>query len=112
MSKVGDSIVAQNARWIFGGNVSDSFDAHLSKFVPLYSEGHDLLARLSDFFLHDGARCYELGRSTGQLLATLAKHNAGNQARFVGIDSEPGMAVHRLHAVQRFPQSSATRFNT
>lgn len=91
MGKVGDSIEAKNARWTFGGEVSDTFDVHVSKSVPLYREGHELVARLSDFFLSDGSVCYELGCSTGQLMATLASHNKGKKVRFVGLDVEPSM---------------------
>lgn len=93
MTKVGDSIEAKNARWTFGGNVSDTFDAHVSKSVPFYNEGHDLIAKLSDFFIQDGSVCYELGCSTGQLMATLAQHHEGKGARFIGIDREAGMVA-------------------
>lgn len=91
MSKVGDSIDAENGRWSFGGKVSETFDSHVSKSVPLYNEGHDLICRLSDFFLYDGAVCYELGCSTGQLVSKLVKHNEGRHVRVVGLDLEQGM---------------------
>ncbi len=93
IAKVGDAIVAQNARWTFGGQVSETFDAHVAKSVPFYREGHDLVARLSDFFLQDGSTCYELGCSTGQLTSSLARHNEGKNVKFVGIDCEAGMVA-------------------
>lgn len=93
MSKVGDSITALNARWSFGGDVSDTFDSHVSRSVPFYHEGHDLAAKLSDFFLQDGSVCYDLGCSTGQLLHILATHNQGKDVRFIGIDTEPNMTA-------------------
>jgi tRNA (cmo5U34)-methyltransferase len=91
MFKVGDSIISQNAQWTFKGEASNNFDAHVSKSVPFYDEGHNLVALLSDFFLHDDSICYELGCSTGQLLSILARHNEGKLTRFVGIDPEPNM---------------------
>ncbi len=46
---VGDSISTENGRWTFDGSVSQTFDSHVEKSVPLYREGHDLIAKLSDF---------------------------------------------------------------
>jgi tRNA (cmo5U34)-methyltransferase len=59
--------------------------------VPSYREGHDLVVRLSDFFLGQGSVCYELGCSTAALTERLARHHDGKGARFVGIDVEPDM---------------------
>ena len=99
---VGDTISAQNARWTFGGQVSDQFDSHVSRSVPLYGEGHDLIAKLSDFFLQDGSFCYELGCSTGQLTSVLARHNEGKKVRFVAIDTEASMVAHAKRKCAEF----------
>ena len=45
----GDNIVSDNTGWTFSGETSKKFDAHVSKSVPLYAEGHDLILKLSDF---------------------------------------------------------------
>jgi tRNA (cmo5U34)-methyltransferase len=92
MKKVGDGLAAGNANWNFKGEVAQGFDAHVSKSVPLYYEGHQLIAGLSDFFIKNDSVCYEIGCSTGELTLTLAKHNkAKSGARFIGIDVEPDM---------------------
>lgn len=92
MIKVGDGLAAGNANWNFKGEVARGFDAHVSKSVPLYYEGHQLIAGLSDFFIKNDSVCYEIGCSTGELTLTLAKHNkAKSGASFVGIDVEPDM---------------------
>jgi tRNA (cmo5U34)-methyltransferase len=94
MSKVGDGIQAENANWSFKGEVAQSFDAHVSKSVPLYKEGHQLICDLSDFFIKQDSRCYELGCSTGALTLKLAEHNkAKAQARFIGVELEPDMVA-------------------
>lgn len=90
---VGDAIAADNANWNFGGSVANSFDSHVSKSVPLYNEGHDLICRLSDFFLPKDSICYELGASTGTLTKKLAERHARRQTRFVGLDSEEPMIL-------------------
>lgn len=92
MSNVGDGIEAERANWKFSGDVSKSFDEHVSKSVPLYSEGHELICDMSDFFVNDDSVVYEVGCSTGTLSLKLAKHNKNKpNARFIGIDIEDDM---------------------
>ncbi len=92
MSQVGDGLKSQNASWSFEGGVADHFDEHVSKSVPLYLEGHDLIANLSDFFIKNDSVCYEIGSSTGELSIKLAQHNQGKpDAQFIGIDSVEDM---------------------
>lgn len=89
---VGDGIVAPNANWTFSGDVANSFDDHVSKSVPLYAEGHEVVCCLSDFFVTGDSVIYELGCSTGSLTLKLADHNKGKKdARFIGIDVEQEM---------------------
>jgi len=91
MSGVGDNINAPNAGWSFGGDVPRSFDSHVRRSVPLYTEGHDLILRISDYFLSDNSMVYDLGTATGELLLKLAERHAAPGLRFVGIDREEGM---------------------
>ncbi len=92
MPNVGDGLSAQNANWNFKGEVANSFDEHVSKSVPFYKEGHQLVCNLSDFFISNNSVCYELGCSTGELTVKLAKHNNHKpEARFIGIDVEADM---------------------
>ena len=92
MGSVGDVLEAGNARWSFGGQTAQQFDEHVSKSVPMYTEGHQIICDLSDFFLSEWSSCYELGCSTGELTTKLALHNKSKDtARFVGIDLEPAM---------------------
>src|SRR3954471_11105786 len=88
---VGDGIVAGNASWTFSKDVAKTFSSHVSKSVPLYNEGHDLICALSDFFVQDSSVCYDLGSATGVLSSKLAKRHARTKARFIGIESVPEM---------------------
>jgi tRNA (cmo5U34)-methyltransferase len=89
---VGNGIQAARGSWSFAGNVADSFVDHISNSVPLYEFGHEVVCRLSDFFVKDGSVCYELGVSTGELIRKLAKfHEARKGIRWVGIDCEQSM---------------------
>jgi len=91
MADSGDGIKAQNANWRFDGDVAEQFETHVRKSVPLYEEGHDLVVKLSDYFVKEDSICYELGSSTGLLSYKLAKHHDFRQAKFIGIEQEADM---------------------
>jgi|TARA_B110000503_G_scaffold5724_1_gene7903 tRNA (cmo5U34)-methyltransferase len=92
MTKVGNGLSADRANWKFNGKIVDLFDDHISKSVPLYEEGHDLICDMSDFFIKPDSLCYEVGCSTGTLILKLAMHNQKKPgARFIGIDIEKDM---------------------
>lgn len=94
MTNVGDGLSAGMGNWKFSGQVADSFDDHISKSVPLYNEGHELICDISDFFIKPDSVCYELGCSTGTLTLKLAGHNSSKpEARFIGIDIEADMVA-------------------
>ncbi|MEO0972273.1 MAG: methyltransferase domain-containing protein [Pseudomonadota bacterium] len=91
-SNVGDIIEAANAAWTFGDGVSERFDEHVARSVPLYARSHALITALSDYFVGAGSRCYDLGCATGALCSALAARNAGKRdVRIIGIDSEGEM---------------------
>jgi tRNA (cmo5U34)-methyltransferase len=91
---VGDELVAGNTHWKFSGPVVEQFDSHVSRSVPLYEAGHDLVCGLSDFFVKSDSVIYELGSSTGALTLKLARHNAIKpMARFIGLDIEADMVA-------------------
>ncbi len=92
MSNVGDKIQTSNANWRFNEDVVPGFDSHVTKSVPLYKEGHDLIGKISDFFISDNSICYEIGCSTGSLLKILDERNSKNNVSYIGIDSEEAMA--------------------
>lgn len=105
---VGDGLEGGRANWKFSGEVAQNFDSHVSRSVPLYNEGHQLICDLSDFFLKPGSLCYELGCSTGTLLHKLAKHAEGKtDVRFIGVDIEADMVAM---AQKREPMHSNTTF--
>ncbi len=89
--QIGDDMRASNAAWNFGGEVPKNFDAHIRKSVPFYSEGHELVAQISDYFITENSLVYELGTSTGALLQKIAARHADPSLRFVGVDREAAM---------------------
>ena len=90
MKKVSATLPLERANWTFNGKLVDSFDAHISRSVPLYKEGHDLICDMSDFFIKPNSICYEIGCSTGTLTLELAAHHKP-EAHFIGVDIEEDM---------------------
>tara|TARA_B100001248_G_C27353426_1_gene442547 strand:+ start:245 stop:958 length:714 start_codon:yes stop_codon:yes gene_type:complete len=84
---VGEGISYSNSEWNFHKIDPKAFDDHLKKSVPFYSEGHELILRLSDFFLPDKSTCYELGCSNGNLINSIANKHANRNVEFIGIDN-------------------------
>jgi tRNA (cmo5U34)-methyltransferase len=90
---VGDDIHLKNRAWSFSGDIPLNFDDHVARSIPLYKEGHALIKDLSDFFLRDNSVCYDIGCSTGSLLALLAEHNQEKNIRYIGLDIESDMIM-------------------
>ncbi|GGY44547.1 methyltransferase domain-containing protein [Parvularcula lutaonensis] len=90
-SVVDEHIEADNARWSFGGSVPDHFEDHIGKSVPHYRAGHDMVAAISDFFIHEGSTAYEIGCSTAALCRRIAEQNEGRNFKIVGLEIEPNM---------------------
>lgn len=91
---VGHNIEADNASWSFK-DISENFDQHVQRSVPLYKEGHALVCSLSDFFLPQGAVVTELGTASGTLAGKiLERHRRREDLQFVGIDKEKSMIEH------------------
>lgn len=88
---VGDGIQVQPAGWSFAGETVSNFDKQIRHSIPSYNQGHELICKLSEFFVRDNSICYELGTSLGTLVAALAKHNRSKNVQWIAIDQEPDM---------------------
>ena len=87
MGSTGDNISASSASWTFSGPVATTFDDHVSKSVPGYSLGHQLICIYSDFFVSlPSKRIYDIGSSTGQLISILDNRHRDHNLEFVGIE--------------------------
>jgi tRNA (cmo5U34)-methyltransferase len=91
MEKSGDTIEAKNANWKFSGQMVENFESHVSKSVPLYEIGHELIVNLSDYFVKNDSICYELGSSAGTLIHKLSCRHTFRDAKFIGLEIEDDM---------------------
>ncbi len=85
----GDGIKSENANWKFRGAMVEQFETHVARSVPLYDEGHDLVVKLSDYFIKEDSLVYELGASTGKLSYKMACHH--DKGTFIGLEIEEDM---------------------
>jgi len=88
---VGEGITAADAAWSFSGPVAETFSTHIERSVPLYREGHNLICKVSDFFVNEGSVCYEIGISVGDLIQKLAAHCPKKNVKWIGLDAEKEM---------------------
>ncbi len=92
MKKTGDNISSDNANWKFSGEMVNEFESHVLKSVPIYKRGHELILKLSDYFIKDDSTIYDIGCSTGKLLINLIEHNKNKiNSKYIGIDLEKDM---------------------
>ena len=83
----GDNIKTEIGKWTFGGKVSNTFDNHIKKSIPLYEWCHEIGVNLSDFFLKNNSACYDVGCSTGTFIKKLSDRNKKKKKiKFYGID--------------------------
>ena len=94
MGKVGDNIKSTIGGFNFSGNVHKNFEKHVEKSVPFYNEGHNLICKLSSFFLVNKSKIYDLGCSTGKLLRDISDYNKDLDIKLCGLDAEAKMIKH------------------
>ena len=86
-STVGDDIAAERASWNFSGKTAINFNEHVSRSVPGYKEGHEIILSLSDYFLtKENSYTVDIGSSTGTLIQKLSKRHVNKKLNFIGID--------------------------
>ena len=85
---VGDNINATRASWNFHGETALNIDDHVSKSVPGYTEGHEIILSLSDYFVtKNNSYIVDVGSSTGMLIKRLSERHSNKNLNFIGIDS-------------------------
>jgi tRNA (cmo5U34)-methyltransferase len=85
----GDKIKTSRSNWKFNKSVVKVFDKHVSSSVPLYEKAHDLIIKMSDFFIKENSTIIDLGSSTGTLIKSLDhRHFQKKNVNYLGVDSE------------------------
>ena len=83
----GDSIDNKLSSWGFDKKVPANFDKHVSRSVPNYSDGHQLINIYSDFFVNlPSKRGYDIGSSTGSLIEKIQSRHIEKNIEYIGIE--------------------------
>ncbi|MFG2671159.1 methyltransferase domain-containing protein [Streptomyces sp. NPDC048445] len=90
VAPVGDGITTAG-RWSFAGAVAEHFDTHVIRSVPSYEAGHQAVVELAAHFIQPAGMVYDIGCSTGTLLAALDDQYRNRGAHLVGLDVETDM---------------------
>ncbi len=92
IEKAGDNISTDVSSWSFAGKTPLVFDEHISKSVPGYDEGQQIIASYCDFFINlSPKRIYDLGCSTGSLLQKIEARHSNKEISYIGYDVIPEM---------------------
>ena len=84
---VDKNITLKNKTWSFDSNFAKKFDNHIQKSIPCLNEFRWLCLEISDYFIKDKTRVYDLGCSTGSFLNEVYKRHAHKKKiNFVGVD--------------------------
>ena len=82
----GEGINANTSSWTFEG-ISETFEKHIKKSVPLYFESHELITGFTDFFVQKGSSIIDIGASTGNLIGKISdRHKTLENIKFYLID--------------------------
>ncbi len=94
--------MATRTAWSFAGATAENFSEHVRRSIPFYEVGHDLVCRLSDFFVKPDTVVYEIGVSVGDLLIKLVQHHQDkSQCQWVGLDLEKNMIIKAQEKFER-----------
>lgn len=93
MSKVtlDKNLASLENSWKFNNKVSKHFDKHVNKSVPHYQDIQNYAVSLSEWFLKDKTRIYDLGCSTGETINKIANLKLNNYIELIGIDQSSKM---------------------
>lgn len=88
---VDKNIKSEQANWKFDKQVTEVFDSHVRKSVPLYDNFHSTIGDLSEWFIEEDTNVYDIGTSTGEGLSNLISHHKNKHINYIGIDSSKDM---------------------
>ena len=77
--------------WKFDSKVAKIFDKHVNQSIPHYDSLQKYISSISEWFLKDNSRVYDLGCSTGNTIINICKNNKGKKIKIIGYDTGKAM---------------------
>lgn len=88
---IDNNTVSEKANWKFNKEITEIFDEHVRRSVPMYDNFHNTIGDLSEWFIEDNTNVYDIGTSTGEGLNNLLSHHKNKKVTYIGIDSSKDM---------------------
>lgn len=88
---IDNNVQSEKANWKFNKAVTEIFDSHVRKSVPLYDNFHSTIGDLSEWFIEENTNVYDIGTSTGEGLINLISHHKNKEVNYIGIDRSTDM---------------------
>lgn len=88
---VGTKIESESSNWVFDEKVAPNFDKHVRESVPLYDYIQELAAKLSGWFIYEGAHVVDLGAATGETMRKIRNKHAKRSLIIHGYDNSMAM---------------------
>ena len=73
--------------WRFDSKVAEIFDKHVNQSIPHYDSLQKYISNISEWYLKDNSRVYDLGCSTGNTIINICKNNKGKKIEIIGYDT-------------------------
>jgi tRNA (cmo5U34)-methyltransferase len=90
--KVGSNIKASGiGGFSFKGSTVKYFEEHIIKSIPFFKESHQLISKLSTFFITNKSIVYDLGCSTGMVSRAIVDLNYNKDFKILSLDSSKDM---------------------
>ena len=77
----------------FNKKVVSNFENHINSSVPFYKISHDLTLKMSDFFIKNNSKYYDLGCSKGNLVKDIFLRHKSKKIVCTGIDESKEMIL-------------------
>ena len=92
---IADKSIYKLGNWKFNDNVAKIFDTHVRKSIPFYDYGHDMIVKVSHFFLSKDSIVTDIGCSTGTLIKKLhnVQKNKKIGLKYFCIEKEKSMII-------------------
>lgn len=88
---IDNNVESEQANWKFDKAITEIFDSHVRKSVPLYDNFHKTIGDLSEWFVEENTNVYDIGTSTGEGLNSLISHHKNKKINYIGIDNSADM---------------------
>tara|TARA_B100000767_G_scaffold275240_1_gene311188 strand:- start:1439 stop:2173 length:735 start_codon:yes stop_codon:yes gene_type:complete len=88
---VDNNLTSISNSWKFNNKVAKTFDIHVNKSIPHYSDIQKYAVSLSEWFLQENSRIYDLGCSTGETIKLIGELKLNNNIEVIAIDQSRKM---------------------